>query len=74
MTVCQWTVVIVMGRLRGSLPLAEHILNVRSERIEGQKGGLDLVLAAEPVAREYCRNNTQHLAHRRAAVQVKLET
>jgi hypothetical protein len=26
-----------------------------------------MVLAAEPVARWYCRNNTQHLAHRRAA-------
>jgi hypothetical protein len=33
-----------------------------------------MVLAAEPVARGYCRNNTQHLAHRRAVVLVKLET
>ena len=32
-----------------------------------------MVLAAEPVARGYCRNNTQHLAHRRLAVLVKLD-
>jgi hypothetical protein len=32
-----------------------------------------LVLAAEPVARGYCRNDTRHVAHRRAAVLVKLE-
>jgi hypothetical protein len=30
---------------------AEHLQNVRSDRTEGEKGGLDLVLAAEPVAR-----------------------
>jgi hypothetical protein len=53
----------------------EHKQNVCSERTEGEKGGLDLVLAAEPVARGYCRNNTQHLAHRCAVVRlVKLET
>jgi hypothetical protein len=30
-------------------------------------------IAAEPMARGYCRNNQQHLAHRGAAVLVKLE-
>jgi hypothetical protein len=32
-----------------------------------------MVLAAEPIC-WYCRNNEQHLAHRRAVVLVKLET
>jgi hypothetical protein len=41
----------------------ERKKNVRSERMEEEKGGLDFVLAAEPVAHRYCWNKTQHLAH-----------